>query len=82
MEDKTKNYLRGIICMLIASEQREEVVKQIYEQTEDLKNICQIELITKGILLKYNKQREHEGKIVRVSKDISEFMIEEGRKIR
>lgn len=76
MNNQTKNYIRGIIFQLIPIENREEVTEQIYEQTKDLKNKYDIELITKGILLQHQEHKEQEGRISRVAKDVSQFVID------
>ena len=76
MNNQTKNYIRGIIFQLIPIEKREEVTEQIYEQTKDLKNKYDIELIAKGILLDISQSKEQEGRISRVAKDISQFIID------
>lgn len=75
MNNQTYNYIFGSLVGLIDRDQREEIAKEIEEQTKELKSIYDIERICKGILIS-KVEESMENQAVRVSKELSRFLID------
>lgn len=75
MNNQLYNYIFGSLVGLLSKDQIGPTTKDIIDQTQGLTSIYDIERICKGILFPLVDETK-ESQAVRISKDLSRFLIE------